>query len=196
MIEAAKSAFAKYRQTGIVLTVGQSASVPITLKIGDVTQAVEVQADVSLLQTSDAVISRLVDTRQVEGLPLNGRNPANLVFLVPGVSNPVQNIPISNTGSPILQNSLVYPSSIAPTVNGVRGGGVYFALDGANNIDPYQVTGGPFPNPDAVAEFNVSTSTYGARYVSAPGGAVNIVTKSGTNQLHGTLFEFLRNGNL
>src|SRR4051794_2178190 len=193
-IEATKTGFAAYRQTGIVLTVGQAASVPITLRVGDVRQTVEVKADVSLVQTSDAAVSRLVDTRQGEGLPLNGRNPANLVFLVPGVSNPVQNTPISNTGSPILQNSLVYPSSIAPTVNGVRGGGVYFALDGANNIDPYQVTGGPFPNPDAVAEFNVSTSTYGARYVSAPGGAVNIVTKSGTNEFHGTLFEFVRNG--
>jgi hypothetical protein len=193
-IEVEKSGFASYKQTGIVLTVGQVASVPITLKVGDVSQSVEVSSDVQLVQTSDATISRLVDTRQVEGLPLNGRNPANLVFLAPGVSNPVQNVPGSNTGSPILQNSLVYPSSIAPTVNGVRGGGVYFALDGANNVDPYQVTGGPFPNPDAVAEFNVSTSTYGARYVSAPGGAVNVVTKSGTNQFHGALFEFLRNG--
>ncbi len=126
---------------------GQAAQAPITLQVGDINQAVTVSADVTLVHTSEATISRLVDERQVEGLPLNGRNPANLVFLAPGVSNPVQNIPISNTGSPILQNSLVYPTEIAPTVNGVRGGGVYFSLDGANNIDPYQVTGGPFPIP-------------------------------------------------
>ena len=193
-LEASKSGFAAYRRTGIVLTVGQAASIPVTLQLGDVTQAVTVSADVSLVHTSESTVSRLVDERQVEGLPLNGRNPAALVFLAPGVSNPVQNVPVLNTGSPILQNSLVYPTSIAPTINGVRGGGVYFSLDGANNIDPYQVVGGPFPNPDATQEFSVLTSTYGARYVSAPGGAVNIVTKSGTNEFHGSVFEFLRNG--
>lgn len=193
-LEAAKAGFAPYKQTGIVLTVGQAASVSITMQVGDVSQAVTVSADVSLVHTTESTLSRLVDERQVVGLPLNGRNPAALVFLAPGVSNPVLNIPISNTGSPILQNSLVYPTAIAPTVNGVRGGGVYFSLDGANNIDPYQVTGGPFPNPDATLEFSVVSSTYGAKYVSAPGGAVNIVTKSGTNELHGSAFEFVRNG--
>ena len=71
---------------------------------------------------------------------------------------------------------------------------MYFSLDGANNLDPYQTTGGPFPNPNAVQEFSILRSPYGARYVSAQGGAVNIVTKSGTNELHGTLFEFVRNG--
>ena len=195
-VEASKPGFATFRRSGIQLTVGQAAEVSIALVVGDVNQAVTVTGDVSLVQATEATISRLVDERQVEGLPLNGRNPANLVFLAPGVSNPVQNVPISNTGSPILQNSLVYPTEIAPTVNGVRGGGVYFSLDGANNIDPYQVTGGPFPNPDAVQEFSVVSSTYGARYVSAPGGAVNIVTKSGTNEFHGDLFEFVRNGDL
>lgn len=193
-LEAAKAGFSLFRRTGIELAVGQSAEAPITLQIGNVNEAVVVSADVSLLHTNDATLSRLLDAPQVEGLPLNGRNPANLVFLAPGVSNPVQNVPVSNTGSPILQNSLVYPSEIAPTINGVRGGGVYFSLDGANNIDPYQVTGGPFPNPDAVLEFSVVSSTYGARYVSAPGGAVNIVTRSGTNDFHGTVFEFVRNG--
>jgi len=195
-IEATKSGFAPFRRSGIQLTVGQSAEVAISLQLGDVNQAVTVTGDVSLVQATEATLSRLVDEKQVEGLPLNGRNPANLVFLAPGVANPVQNIPVSNTGSPILQNSLVYPSEIAPTINGVRGGGVYFSLDGANNIDPYQVTGGPFPNPDAVQEFSVVSSTYGARYVSAPGGAVNVVTRSGTNEFHGSLFEFVRNGDL
>jgi hypothetical protein len=193
-LDASKQGFAPFRRTGILLSVGQAAEIAIALQVGDVNQAVTVSGDISLVNTTEATVSRLVDERQVEGLPLNGRNPANLVFLAPGVENPVENIPISNTGSPILQNSLVYPTEVAPTVNGVRGGGVYFSLDGANNLDPYQVTGGPFPNPDAVEEFSVVSSTYGARYVSAPGGAVNIVTRSGTNQFHGTVFEFVRNG--
>ena len=67
-------------------------------------------------------------------------------------------------------------------------------LDGATNVDPLGVIGGPFPDPDATQEFQVVTGTYGSRYVSAPGGAVNIVTRAGSNQFHGTVFEFIRNG--
>jgi hypothetical protein len=191
-----KPGFAVYTQEGISLTVGQSIFLPIALTVGDVSQAVTVSADAAMVNTSDSTVARLVDERQVEGLPLNGRQPANLVFLAPGAANPILNIPSSNTGYPVLQNSLVHPLEIAPAINGMRGDGVYFSLDGVNNIDTYQVTGGPFPNPDATREFSVVTSTFGARYVSAPGGAVNIVTKSGTNEFHGNLFEFLRNGDL
>jgi len=86
------------------------------------------------------------------------------------------------------------PSQSAPTINGVRPGGTYFSLDGAGNTDPFNVIGGPFPNPDATQEFGVVTGTYGARYVSAPGGAVNVISRSGGNQFHGTVFEFIRNG--
>jgi len=191
-----KEGFSAYTQNGIVINVSQTASMPVTLKVGSIQESVTVTEETAMVNTTDSVLSRLVDQKQVEGLPLNGRNPANLVFLAPGVSNPVQNVPTLNTGSPVLQNSLVYPTAIAPTVNGVRGGGVYFSLDGANNIDPYQVTGGPFPNPDATLEFSVVTNAYGARYVSAPGGVVSIVTKSGTNQFHGSLFHFFRNGEM
>ena len=186
--------FSPYEQTGIVLTVGQAASIDVVLRPGNLNQTITVSADAAIVNTTESASSSLIAQRQVEGLPLNGRNPSSLIFLAGGVSNPVQNIPTSNTGSAVLQNSLVYPTEVAPTVHGVRGGGVYFSLDGANNLDPYQVSGGPFPNPDASEEFSVVSGVYGSRYVSAPGGAVNIVTKSGTNQIHGDLFEFLRNG--
>lgn len=188
------SGFAPYDQSGIVLTVGQVATVNISLKPGSATQTVTVEANAQIVETTQSSSSSLVNEQQVVGLPLNGRNPASLVFLAGGTTNPVQNIPESNTGNAVLQNSLVYPSETAPTLHGIRGGGVYFSLDGANNMDSYQVTGGPFPNPDAVEEFSVVSGNYGAQYVSAPGGAVNIVTKSGTNQIHGDLFEFVRNG--
>jgi hypothetical protein len=188
------SGFVTYEQTGVVLTVGQVASVNITLKPGSLNQTVTVAANADIVETQQSNSSTLVAEEQVVGLPLNGRNPATLVFLTGGTTNPVENNLISNTGSPVLQNSLVYPSEIAPTIHGQRGGGVYFSLDGANNNDSYQVTGGPFPNPDATTEFSVVSGNYGAEYVSAPGGAVNIVTKSGTNQVHGDIFEFVRNG--
>ncbi len=193
-IEAEFTGFAPYEQTGIVLTVGEIASINISLKPGAANQSVTVQANAQIVETTESNSSNLVNEQQVVGLPLNGRNPATLVFLTGGASNPVQNIPISNTGNAILQNSLVFPTEIAPTIHGERGGGVYFSLDGANNLDTYQMTGGPFPNPDATQEFNVVSGNYGAQYVSAPGGAVNIVTKSGTNDVHGDVFEFVRNG--
>ena len=155
-LEVAVKGFSLFRQTGIVLTVGEAASVPVVLRLGSVNETVTVTADAAMVNTTGSETSQLISQKQVEGLPLNGRNPANLVFLAGGVTNPIQNIPSSNTGNPILQNSLVFPTEVAPTVHGVRGGGVYFSLDGANNIDPYQVTGGPFPNPDATEEFNVS----------------------------------------
>jgi hypothetical protein len=186
--------FTAFHQTGIVLTVGQAASFNVSLKPGSENQTVRVTANASIVQTTESNSSTLVDQAEVVGLPLNGRNPATLVFDTGGTNNPVQNVPESNTGNAVLQNSLVYPSEIAPTIHGIRGGGVYFSLDGANNMDTYQMTGGPFPNPDAVQEFSVVSGNYGAQYVSAPGGAVNIVTKSGTNQIHGDLFEFIRNG--
>lgn len=188
------SGFAEFQQTGIVLTVGQIANIPITLRPGNVSESVVVSANATMLNTTGSESSQLIEQAAIEAAPLNGRNPASLLFLVGGVNNPVQNIPSTNTGSPILQNALVYPTESAATIHGVRGGGVYFSLDGANNVDSYQVTGGPFPNPDMTNEFNVVSGNYGARYVSAPGGAVNIVTKSGTNEIHGNAFEFVRNG--
>lgn len=186
--------FADFLQNGIILTVGQVANIPITLRPGNVSQTVTVSANATMLNTTGSDTSQLIGQTSVEALPLNGRNPASLLYLIGGVSNPIQNIPSSNTGSPILQNALVYPTESAATIHGVRGGGVYYSLDGANNMDPYQFTGGPFPNPDMAEEFSVVSGNYGARYVSAPGGAVNIVTKAGTNEIHGNVFEFIRNG--
>ncbi len=193
-VRVSATGFEPFEQTGITLAVGQDARVPVTLGVGNVRQTVTVNANAAMVNTTSSETQQLVDQRQVEGLPLDGRNPAALVFLVGGVSNPILNMAPSNTGSAILQNSLVYPTEIAANVHGVRAGGVYFSLDGANNIDSYEVTGGPFPNPDATEEFNVVSGNFGARYVSAPGGAVNIVTKSGTNSIHGNVFEFIRNG--
>ena len=103
-------------------------------------------------------------------------------------------VPAQMRTAPVAPGGACLSDESAPTANGVRPGGTYFSLDGADNVDPFAVVGGPFPNPDATQEFSVVTGSYGARYVSAPGGAVNIVTKSGTNQIHGSAFEFVRNG--
>jgi hypothetical protein len=194
-VKVEKPGFTTYEQTGILLTVAQAATIPVTLQVGMAQQTISVTAAPTMVDTTTSTLSRLVGDQQVEALPLNGRNPSALVYLSAGSFDPTQNVPVAGT-NPTLQAGQNHPREIAPVINGVRGDGVYFSLDGANNIDTYQVTGGPFPNPDAVQEFRVVTSTYGAEYVSAPGGAVNIVTKSGTNAFHGDVWEFVRNGDM
>lgn len=202
-LEVKKEGFAAYQQTGIVLTVNQAAQFSVGLRPGTVLEKIDVHMTTSPVNTTSGELSGLIDERQVVDLPLNGRNPAGLVLLAVGVSNPVLNSGTTGPG-PGTSLQFTYPAGVGgsieqqgaliPAVNGIRSGGVYFSLDGANNQDAYTVSGGPFPNPDAVQEFRVLTNGYGAEYVSAPGGAVNIVTKSGTNQFHGSAFEFIRNG--
>lgn len=208
-LEVRKDGFASYQQTGIVLTVNQAAQLPVTLQLGEIKEVIEVKESASQVDTTTGTLSLLVDQRQIVDLPLNGRNPGELVLLALGVSNPAMGTGGNAAGAPNgpgVTLQFTYPTGVGgssqqqgaliATVNGTRSGGIYFSLDGANNVDAYAVTGGPFPNPDAVQEFRVLTSGYGAEYGSAPGGAVNIVTKSGTNEFHGNAFEFLRNGAL
>ncbi len=190
------SGFAKYDRENIVLTVGQVANFDVGLAVGAATETVTITTGAPLLDQTEPTLQTTVDQQTVTNLPLNGRNPGDLVFTVGGVSNTVEN---NGSGQLASTNQLApagttIPGSIAPAVNGVRGGGTYFALDGASNVDPNTVIGGPFPNPDATQEFQVVTGTYGSRYVSAAGGSINIVSRAGANAFHGTVFEFLRNG--
>ena len=194
-LKVSAAGFEVFQQTGIVLTVGQVANIPVNLRPGNVSETVIVSANATMLNTTGSDTVQLIGQKPVEALPLNGRNPATLLYLIGGVSNPMLNGG-GGGASAMLQAGLVYPSESTAAIHGVRSGGVYFSLDGANNVDPYQVTGGPFPNPDMTSEFNVVTGNYGARYISAPAGAVNIVTKSGTNEIHGNAFEFVRNGDV
>jgi outer membrane receptor protein involved in Fe transport len=186
-----KSGFQSYEQSGIVLTVGQNATIQVSLKVGSESQTVTVTAEAPVVDSSSSTIQNVVAEQTVSNLPLNGRNPATLINTVPGVTDATLNgtTPVST----VKESDASPPQESAPTVNGTRPGGTYFSLDGASNVDPWNTIGGPFPNPDATQEFGVVTGSYGARFVSAPGGAVNIVTKSGTNGLHGSVFEYIRN---
>jgi carboxypeptidase family protein len=192
VLRVAKEGFESYKQEGIVLTVGQVATLQISLTVGAANQNIVVTAETPVVESTDSTIQTVVDQQVVSELPLNGRNPAALMYTAAGVTDATINPLATNANSTVASGVLSDES--APTANGVRPGGTYFSLDGAGNVDPYSVIGGPFPNPDATQEFSVVTGSYGARYVSAPGGAVNIVTKSGTNQIHGSAFEFVRNG--
>ncbi|MBV9085634.1 MAG: carboxypeptidase regulatory-like domain-containing protein, partial [Acidobacteriaceae bacterium] len=179
--------FKAYEQTGIVLEVGTNIQINATLEVGAVTENVEVSARPSMVETRENSVAQVINERQIVDLPLNGRQPTQLI-LVSGASTPSPN------GN--LISSKNYPSSTTMSVAGGQGNATNYLLDGGDNNDTFSNVNLPFPFPDALQEFSVETSSLPARNGLHPGGVVNVLTKSGTNQLHGDLFEFLRNGDV
>lgn len=185
-----KDGFQTYVQKGIVLSVNQAATADVTMKLGQAATKVTVSANAQVVNTRTGTVRQLIGQRSIVNLPLNGREAQQLVFLVPGAVNAT-----GNYGG-IKSQGGVYPGEQEAIVNGTGPGGVNYQLDGGNYNDPYLNTNLPFPNPDAVQEFSVQSSGMSAEFGNAAGGVVNIVTKSGTNHIHGNLFEFVRNGDM
>jgi len=184
------SGFASYVQNGVSLQVGKSVNLPVDLKLGAQTQHVTVSANASMVTTTSATVGQVVDQRDITSLPLNGRHAQQLVFLVPGATN------VTPMYCAVNCEGAVFPSEQYAKVNGSIANGVSYQLDGADYNDIYLNTNMPFPNPDALAEFNVVTGNMSAVYGNAVGGIVNAVLKSGANSIHGGVFEFLRNSAL
>jgi Carboxypeptidase regulatory-like domain len=185
-VDVTLTGFNTFSQTGIALEVGRNARVDAVLRPGSVTEAVSVVADASLIETRSAALSRTVGQNEVLNLPLVNRDLYSLLNLTGGVT--------SNDNS----NSLGGPEQLT-TINGSQRaqiGTVGFQLDGGNNTAGLRGTGNPAPNPEAIQEFRVITSSYAAEYGRYPAGVVDIVTKSGTNRLHGAAFEFFRHESL
>jgi len=187
VLEVIKDGFSKYVQTGIVLQVDSNPTIDATLKVGSVSEQVMVQADAALVETRSTGVGQVVDNQRVVEMPLNGRNPIELVFLA-GMA--------STAGGVGALNSVRNYPTVMVSVAGGQGNGMTYLLDGANFQDPYNSGALPLPFPDALQEFKVETSALPAQYGFHAGAAVNAVTKSGTNEYHGDLFEFLRNGDL
>jgi Carboxypeptidase regulatory-like domain/TonB dependent receptor len=183
-----KEGFSTYVQEGIVLTVNQSATQNVSLRVGEVTENVVVNADVDLVTTGTATVGQLVDARRVVDLPLNGRRAQSLLYLGPGTVDVDQVRSLGYGG--------IYPGEQLANVNGTGLGQVNYQLDGAGHNDTYLNLNLPFPNPDSIQEFNLQADNLSAQYGNAAGGIVNIATRSGTNEIHGSVFEFLRNGAL
>ncbi|MEK7406737.1 MAG: TonB-dependent receptor [Acidobacteriota bacterium] len=186
-VEATVSGFKKFEQSGIVLEVGRNARIDPVLDLGTLTETVSVTADAPMVNTVDATIGRTVSNTEILNLPLVGRNVYSLLDLTPGVGS-------LNTGD----NVFGFPETrtmINGSVNG-GAGSVNFFLDGGNNATGLRNTGNEVPNPDAVQEFRVITNSYGAEFGRFGGGVIDVVTKSGTNLPHGSLFEFMRNEKL
>jgi Carboxypeptidase regulatory-like domain/TonB dependent receptor len=187
MLESTVPGFQTYAQRGIVLRVNDHVQIDVIVKVGAVAERVEVTANVGLVQTQQNTISQVIDQQRIVDLPLNGRDPTELIT-ISGAS--VNHSDGTNTGSKS------FFSSQSISIAGSAGDATNYLLDGGDNNDSFTNVNMPIPFPDALAEFSVETSTLPARNGLHPGGVVNAVTKSGSNRWHGDVFEFIRNGDV
>jgi hypothetical protein len=182
--------FAAWRGS-LRVEVGHRVSLDVVLRVGAVTDSVEVHAVADLMKMTESSIGEVVESKSIRELPLNGRLLIDLVLSVPGahVSHGAQ------TGD---MNPLYWRPGQRSSVSigGNRPNANYFLLDGATNTDPTFNTMTLSPSPDTVQEFKVQTGSYSAEMGGAGGGQVNIVTRSGSSTFHGTAYEFHRNGAL
>ena len=194
-VHATKEGFAEEVRSGIRLVVGQEATVDLSLRVGKVSERIVVTEDAPVVSVTTQDISGLVNEQQVKDLPLNGRSYDLLLPLNPGVVN----FTWEKTGGIGVSNSTTgnnfAVSGNRPQQNIFLMNGVEYTGAAENNMQPggasQQLLG-----VDAVREFEVLRDSYGAEYGKRPGGQVVIVTQSGSNQLHGSVFEFLRNNDL
>jgi hypothetical protein len=180
--------FKRYVQD-VVLLADQIRNMDIHLEIGQASQQITVEESSVQVNTVSQELSQVIESSRVSDLPLNGRNAADLTLLVPGAVSAIAN----NSGA-LQGDTKQIPGAEAIAVNGARPDQIGYNLDGANNEDLMSNTNDPFPFPDALQEFSVQTNSFDAQYGNNAGAVVNVVTKSGTNQWHGDLFEFVRNG--
>lgn len=181
-----KQGFSNVKQSGLELAVQQTARLDVILQVGGLTETVEVRGQATLLESENATVGQVISNKQVTELPLLGRNTYALAMLAPGVRNSqgVNNLVIDQI------------STVAYSINGQRANSNEFLLDGAPNTAASQNQPVVNANPDMVQEFKVETNSFSAEYGRAAGGVFNVVTKSGTNDLHFSAYEFLRNDKL
>jgi outer membrane receptor protein involved in Fe transport len=187
-LEASAPGFQTAQMRQVTLAVNQTATIDVTLQVGNLQQSVTVEASGELVQSATAELGAVVATKQVGDLPLNGRNFTQLLSLSPGVA------PIS-----VSQNSGGFGNVASgtqfsfPAINGQTNRSNFFMTDGLNNQGAFQSTYAVPPIIDSIAEFKVNSHNDQAEFGGVMGGVINVATKSGTNDLHGTLWEYLRN---
>lgn len=178
--------FKTHQQSNIRLTTNEVAGLNVVLEVGALSERVEVSAGAPLVNTQTTETGTLIGTQQVVELPLNGRNVIQLATLTNGVA--AERVHTALTGGDERNAS-------AMAVNGNRTTMTQFNLDGGEFAGPLLNSGINYPNPDAVQEFRFITSNYSAEFGRNPGGVMNVITRSGTNEFHGSLWEFNRNSN-
>jgi len=183
ILTAEAGGFRVFRQTGVQLLANQSLTINIGMEVGAVTETVNVAGQVLQVDTSTSALAEVVERERIVELPLNGRDAAKLATLVAGT---VMISTSTETGKGI-------PGNFYLSANGSGTGQVNYRLDGNANTDFYFQLNQEFPFPDALQEFSIQTSNFSSQYGNNAGAVVNAVTKSGTNDVHGGAFEFVRN---
>src|SRR3989449_9885370 len=183
-LEVSRAGFTTYLQTGIVLRVATNPTINVALQVGAVSEQIQVEANAALVETQTTSVGTVIENQRILELPLNGRNPVELIQLAGGA------IPAGRAGTAGM------PGGLNISVSGGQLNGVGYYLDGALYNNPFDAVNLPFPFPDALQEFKVETSTLTAQNGMHSAAAVNAVVKSGTNAFHGNAFEFFRNGKM
>ncbi len=177
------SGFAKYVRTGMTLTVGQTATVNVNLSVASASEVVTVSTEAPLVEPTRSEISQVIDTHEIQALPTSTRNFVDFALLTPGVA----------TGRTSLQSTFTEPEVTRISFGGMRDLSNAVTVDGADYINEATGSQRTTPSQEAVSEFRVVNNSFGSEYGRALGGIVNVVTKTGTNTLHGSAYGFLQN---
>ena len=178
--------FAKYVQTGLGLTVGQIATINISMKVASTSEVITVTTEAPPIEPTRTDISQVIDTTQIQELPTNGRRFVDFALLTPGVA----------TGRTSLQSTFTEPETTRISFGGMRDLSNAVTVDGADYISEGTGSQRATPSQEAVSEFRVVNNSFGAEYGRALGGIVNVVTKSGANDAHGSVYGYISNKDL
>jgi hypothetical protein len=194
-VSASQAGFRDYQQTGIKIDANSAFRVDVTMKLGTVNNTVSVKSDALQVETQSTQNGVVIDETKITSVPLDGRSYIDLLKLQPGVSpySHSQDSETSGVGATQVSGDL---DNGQQSVNGGRTGSNAFMLNGANAEEGVHNGAAIIPNLDSIAQFRIITNNFDAEYGNYSGGQVNVVTKSGTNQYHGTVFDFLRNTDL
>lgn len=179
--------FKTFTREGITVQVDQRAMVNPVLEVGDLTEQVTVRVETPLIETSRATLKALLDHKRVSELPLQGRNLLDLTLLAPGTQP---------TTSAFISQVYTAPNQVFISASGSRGNMTSYNLDGVDNSDTYTNASNSYPNPDAVEALSIETNSFSAEYGRRSGAVVNAITRAGTNEFHGSAFEFARDYHL
>jgi hypothetical protein len=183
-LEVKAQGFKDYVQSGIVLVVNNNIQINVALQVGSITERIEVSGVTSAVETKETSVAAVIDQQRINELPLNNRQATQLILTLGAAV-------YADSGD---TGSKTFWSATRIAVAGGQGNGTAYLLDGGDNTDAMSNVNMPFPFPDALQEFSIETSAVSSRFGTHPGATVNVVTKSGSNALHGDLFEYLRNG--
>src|ERR1700752_1666017 len=185
--------FKKTIVTGVTLSVSENRVVNLDVQVGQLSETVTVSSDLAPVETRSGDVSSLISEKQITELPLNGRNYSQLALMVPGVSPVTQN----GAGGAFAARGTGLDGGVDMSVNGNGSNQNLWTVDGVNNMDVgSNRTLLVFPSIDTIQEFRVVRNSFSAEYGQAQGAVINLITKGGSNQFHGTAFEFLRNDKL